>query len=50
MCKLRYSDNQSLGILNQEKAGTSIQYPCREHGVSNAAFYKWRVNWNPLTL
>ena len=42
MKKSRYSDSQILAILKQAEAGTPIPTLCREHGMSNASFYKWR--------
>ena len=42
MKKSRYSDSQILAILKQAEAGTPIPALCREHGMSNASFYKWR--------
>ena len=42
MKKSRYSDSQILAILKQAEAGTPIPALCREHGMRNASFYKWR--------
>ena len=42
MKKSRYSDSQILAILKQAEAGTPIPALCREHGMSNVSFYKWR--------
>jgi len=38
----RYSDSQILVILKQAESGTPVPALCREHGMSNASFYKWR--------
>jgi putative transposase len=38
----RYSDSQILSILKQAESGTPVPALCREHGMSNASFYKWR--------
>lgn len=45
MKKSRYSDNQILSILKQAGAGTPVAELCREHGMSSAAFYKWRAEY-----
>ena len=42
MKKSRYSDSQIIAILKQAEAGTPVPDLCREHGMSNACFYKWR--------
>ena len=39
----RYSDSQIINILNQAEAGTPVAQLCREHGMSDATFYKWRA-------
>jgi len=43
MKKSRYSDSQIINILNQAEAGTPVAQLCREHGMSDATFYKWRA-------
>ncbi len=41
MKKLRFTDSQIMTILKQAEAGTPVAELCREHGMSNASFYKW---------
>ncbi len=43
MKKSRYSDSHIINILNQAEAGTPVAELCREHGMSDATFYKWRA-------
>jgi len=43
MKKSRYSDSQIINILKQAEAGTPVTELCREHGMSDATFYKWRA-------
>jgi len=38
----RYSEPQILAILRQSEGGVPVSELCREHGMSNASFYKWR--------
>ena len=45
MKKSRYSDSQIINILNQAEAGTPVAELCREHGMSDATFYKWRAKF-----
>jgi len=40
MKKSRYTDSQILLILKQNEAGSTVPNLCREHGMSNATFYK----------
>ena len=41
----KYSDSQILAILKQAEGGVPIPELCREHGMSSAQFYKWRVKF-----
>jgi putative transposase len=44
----RYTDSQILSILKQNESGTSVSDLCREHGMSNATFYKWRSKFGGM--
>jgi putative transposase len=44
----RYSDSQILVILKQAESGTPVPALCREHGMSNASFYKWRSKFGGM--
>jgi putative transposase len=48
MKKSRYSDSQIINILRQAEAGTPVPELCREHGMSNASFYKWRAKYGGM--
>jgi putative transposase len=50
MKKSRYSDSQIINILNQAEAGTPVAELCREHGVSDATFYKWRAKFGGMDV
>ena len=44
----RYSDAQILSILRQAEGGVPVPELCREHGMSNSAFYKWRSKYGGI--
>jgi len=44
----RYSDSQILAILKQAESGSPVPALCREHGMSNASFYKWRAKFGGM--
>lgn len=44
----RFSDAQIMGILAQAENGVPVTELCREHGMSNASFYKWRAKYGGL--
>ena len=48
MKKSRYTDSQILAILKQAEAGKPVPELCREHGMSSAAFYKWRAKYGGM--
>lgn len=39
----RYTEAQILAILRQAEGGMPVAELCREHGMSDGSFYKWRA-------
>jgi putative transposase len=48
MKKSRFSDSQILTVLKQADGGTPVVNLLREHGISNATFYKWRAKYGGM--
>ena len=48
MKRSRYSDSQILAILKQNEACAKVADLCREHGMSEATFYKWRAKFGGM--
>ncbi|WP_050525961.1 transposase [Pseudorhodobacter aquimaris] len=48
MKKSRYTEAQILSILRQGEGGVPVAELCREHGMSNASFYKWRAKYGGM--
>jgi putative transposase len=44
----RYTDSQIMAILKQAESGVPVTELCREHGMSNASFYKWRAKYGGM--
>ena len=44
----RFSDSQIIAILKQAEGGSPVPELCREHGMSSAAFYKWRSKFGGM--
>ena len=44
----RYSEPQILAILRQAEGGVPVAELCREHGMSDASFYKWRAKYGGM--
>lgn len=48
MKRSKFSDSQIMAILKQAGAGVPVHELCREHGMSNATFYKWRSKYGGM--
>ena len=44
----KYSEAQILAVLRQAEGGVPVAQLCREHGMSNASFYKWRAKYGGM--
>lgn len=48
--KKRFSETQIFSILKQAENGIPVPELCREHGVSQASFYKWRSKYGGMDV
>ena len=48
MRKSRFSEAQIMGVLKQAEGGLGLAELCRQHGISNATFYKWRAKFGGM--
>lgn len=44
----RFTETQILAILRQAEGGVPVPELAREHGMSNASFYKWRAKYGGM--
>jgi putative transposase len=44
----RYTEAQIIAILRQAEGGVPLAKLCREHGKSNAPFYKCRAQYGGM--
>lgn len=44
----RFSEPQIVAILRQAEGGVPVPELCRELGMSNASFYKWRAKYGGM--
>lgn len=49
MSKARFSEEQIIAILQQAQAGKVMDI-CRQHGISDATYYKWKTKYSGMTL
>lgn len=48
MKKSHFSESQILNILKQSENGVPVSELCREHGMGNSTFYKWRSQYSGM--
>ena len=44
----RHAEAHILAILRQAEVSMPVAQLCREHGMSNASFYKWRAKYGGM--
>ena len=50
MRKSHFSEEQILGILKRVEAGQKVAEVCRELGISDATFYRWKAQYGGLEV
>src|SRR5215469_4745987 len=50
MKRSRYTEEQIIGILKEQEAGTPVAELCRKHGMSDATFYTWKSKYGGLEI
>ena len=50
MRKSRYSEEQILGILRLAEVGQTVAEVCRQHGISEGTYYRWKAQYGGLEL
>jgi putative transposase len=50
MQKSRYTEEKIIKILKESEAGKKVVDICREYGISDATFYKWRSKYGGMDV
>ena len=50
MKRSRYSEEQIIKILKEAETGIPVSELCRQHGMSDAAFYTWRRKYGGMEV
>jgi putative transposase len=50
MRKRRFSEEQIIGLLKEAEVGRKVADVCREHGISEPTFYRWKSKYRGLEV
>ncbi len=50
MQRKRYSEEQIIRVLEEERAGAKVMDLCRKYGMSDATFYNWKAKYSGMTV
>ena len=50
MRRSRFSEEQIIRILKEHQVGLGVKELCRQHGISDATFYKWRSKYGGMEV
>jgi putative transposase len=50
MKRIRYSEEQVVGILKEAEAGISVSELCRKYGISDTTYYNWKAKYGGMTV
>jgi putative transposase len=48
--KRRFTEEQIIGILREQEAGSPVKEVTRRHGVSEQSFYRWKAKYGGLEV
>ncbi|KQS71243.1 transposase [Rhizobium sp. Leaf371] len=50
MKKQRFTEEQIIGVLREQEAGSKAADLCRKHGISEATFYNWKAKYGGMEV
>ena len=48
--RAKWNQEQIIGILKQVEAGRTVVEVCRQHGIGESTFYKWKSKYGGLEV
>jgi putative transposase len=46
----RFSEEQIIGILKPAEAGVKLRDLCRQHGISDHTYYRWKSKYGGMEV
>ena len=50
MPRKRHTEEEIIGVLKEQEAGTKTDELCRRHGISVTTFYKWKAKFGGMEI
>jgi putative transposase len=50
MRKVRYTEEQIVGILKEGEAGIAVAELCRKYGISDQTYYNWKAKYGGMSV
>ncbi len=50
MKRIRFTEEQIIGVLKEQESGVKTLDLCRKHGISPSCFYKWKAKYGGLDV
>lgn len=48
MKRSRFTESQIVALIKKQEAGSKVSDLCREHGISDQTFYKWKAKYGGM--
>jgi putative transposase len=50
MRRSRFSEEQVIGVLKAVESGQKVADVCREHGISQGTYFRWKAKYGGLDV
>jgi len=50
MKRVRFSEEQIIGVLREQETGAKVADLCRKYGMSEATLYNWKAKYGGLDV